>query len=55
MCDRAILPGIFHASKRINCAKWILKIAEKKDLTVYLQHIMRVEGEFNIILCIYLR
>ena len=24
-----------------NCAKWILKIAEKKDLTVYLQHIMR--------------
>jgi hypothetical protein len=31
-----------------NCAKWILKIAEKKDLTVYLQHIMRFEGEFEI-------
>ncbi len=31
-----------------NCAKWILKIAEKKDLTVYLQHIMHFEGEFDI-------
>lgn len=31
-----------------NCAKWILKIAEKKDLTVYLQHILRFEGEFEI-------
>lgn len=31
-----------------NCAKWILKIAEKKDLTVYLQHIMRFEGGFKI-------
>lgn len=31
-----------------NCAKWILKIAEKKDLTVYLQHIMRFDGEFEI-------
>lgn len=31
-----------------NCAKWILKIAEKKDLTVYLQHIMRFTGEFEI-------
>lgn len=31
-----------------NCAKWILKIAEKKDLTVYLQHIMRFEGEFKM-------
>lgn len=31
-----------------NCAKWILKIAEKKDLTVYLQHILRFEGEFRI-------
>lgn len=30
-----------------NCAKWILKIAEKKDLTVYLQHIMRFEGELK--------
>ncbi len=24
-----------------NCAKWVLKIAESKDLTVYLQHISR--------------
>lgn len=31
-----------------NCAKWILKISEKKDLTVYLQHILRFEGEFEI-------
>ncbi|MCI6018108.1 MAG: DUF4869 domain-containing protein [Clostridiales bacterium] len=31
-----------------NCAKWVLKIAEKKDLTVYLQHIMRFKGEFEI-------
>ena len=31
-----------------NCAKWILKIAEKKDLTVYLQHIMHFEGTFKI-------
>lgn len=31
-----------------NCAKWILKIAEKKDLTVYLQHILRFQGEFEI-------
>lgn len=31
-----------------NCAKWILKIAEKKDLIVYLQHIMQFEGEFRI-------
>ena len=31
-----------------DCAKWILKIAEKKDLTVYLQHILRFEGEFEI-------
>ena len=33
-----------------NCAKWILKIAEKKDLTVYLQHIMRFDGEFKILI-----
>ena len=40
---------IFNASTcGDNCAKWILKIAEKKDLTVYLQHIMRFEGEFKI-------
>jgi hypothetical protein len=31
-----------------NCAKWILKIAEKKDLTVYLQHILRFEEPFEI-------
>mgnify|MGYP004611791115 FL=1 len=31
-----------------NCAKWVLKIAEKKDLTVYLQHIMHFEGSFKI-------
>ena len=31
-----------------NCAKWVLKIAEKKDLTVYLQHIMHFEGGFKI-------
>lgn len=31
-----------------NCAKWVLKIAEQKDLTVYLQHMIRFEGEFEI-------
>ena len=31
-----------------NCAKWVLEIARKKDLTVYLQHIIRFEGEFEI-------
>lgn len=31
-----------------NCSKWILKIAEMKDLTVYLQHILKFEGEFEI-------
>ena len=31
-----------------NCAKWVLKIAEKKDLTVFLRNIMRFEGEFEI-------
>ncbi|MCD7955148.1 MAG: DUF4869 domain-containing protein [Lachnospiraceae bacterium] len=33
-----------------NCAKWILKIAEQKDLIVYLQHILRFEGEFQIMI-----
>ena len=32
-----------------NCAKWILKIAEKKELTVTLHHIMDFgSGPFNI-------
>lgn len=31
-----------------NCAKWVLKIAEQKDLTVYLQYMIRFEGEFEI-------
>lgn len=31
-----------------NCAKWVLKIAEKKNLTVFLRYIMRFEGEFEI-------
>ena len=31
-----------------NCAKWILRIAENRDLTVYLQHIMHFEGTFEI-------
>ena len=31
-----------------NCAKWVLKIAEQKDLTVYLQHIMGFYGSFEI-------
>jgi hypothetical protein len=31
-----------------NCAKWVLKIAQEKDLEVYLQHIIRFEGEFEI-------
>lgn len=31
-----------------NCAKWVLKIAEQNDLTVYLQYMIRFEGEFEI-------
>lgn len=31
-----------------NCAKWILEIAEKKDLVVYLQHILHFEEPFEI-------
>ena len=32
-----------------NCAKWILKISEQKDLTINLRHIMDFgEGEFEI-------
>ena len=30
-----------------NCAKWIRKIAEKKDLTITLHHIMHFEGDFE--------
>ncbi|MCD8073938.1 MAG: DUF4869 domain-containing protein [Lachnospiraceae bacterium] len=41
---------IFNASTcGDNCAKWILKIAEKKDLTIRLGHIMDFgEGMFQI-------
>ena len=28
-----------------NCAKWILKIAEKKDLTINLRHVMEFGDE----------
>ena len=32
-----------------NCAKWILKLAEKEDLTINLRHLMDfVEGRFDI-------
>lgn len=31
-----------------SCAKWILKIAATKDLTVYLQHILPFDGEYEI-------
>ncbi|MCD8077467.1 MAG: DUF4869 domain-containing protein [Lachnospiraceae bacterium] len=33
-----------------NCAKWILKIAKIKDLTVYLQHILQFEDPFEIMI-----
>lgn len=41
---------IFNASNcGDNCAKWLLKIAEEKDITVNLRHLMNFgEGEFNI-------
>ena len=41
---------IFNASNcGDNCAKWLLKIAEKKDITVNLRHLMNFgEGKFNI-------
>ena len=32
-----------------NCAKWILKIGEKKDITINLRHIMDFgDGEFDV-------
>ena len=31
-----------------NCAKWILEIAKKKDLTVYLEHVMKFPEPFEI-------
>lgn len=32
-----------------NCARWILKLAEKKDLTINLRHLMDFgDGEFEI-------
>jgi len=36
---------IFNAVGGDNCAKWILKIAEKKDLTINLRHIMNFGEE----------
>lgn len=30
-----------------NCAKWVIKIAEKKDLTVTLHHYMNFDGVKN--------
>ena len=42
--------NIFNASTcGDNCAKWILKIAKKKDITVNLRHLMDFgDGEFDI-------
>lgn len=34
-----------------SCAKWILKIADKKDITVCLRHIMNFEEPFEIEIC----
>ena len=49
MLIRHMPEQVFNASAcGDNCAKWVLKIAEKKDLTVYLQHIMHFEGSFKI-------
>lgn len=31
-----------------NCAKWILKLGEERDLTINLNHIMEFEGDFEI-------
>jgi len=41
---------IFNASNcGDNCAKWLLKIAEEKDITVNMRHLMNFgEGKFNI-------
>lgn len=30
-----------------NCCKWILKIAEKKDLTIHLEHLMKFREDFT--------
>lgn len=41
---------VFNASKcGNNCAKWILKMAEKEDITINLRHLMDFgEGDFKI-------
>ena len=31
-----------------NCAKWILEIGKRKDITVYLEHWMDFKGDFEI-------
>ena len=40
---------LMHLYVEDNCAKWILKIAESKDLTINLRHIMEFgDGEFEM-------
>lgn len=34
-----------------NCAKWILKISEDRDIDVFLHHIMNFEEPFEIEIC----
>lgn len=31
-----------------NCSKWIQRISEKKDLTIYLEHVMGFDNDFTI-------
>lgn len=50
MCMYECPERIFNASAcGDNCAKWILKIGEKKDITINLRHIMDFgDGEFDV-------
>ena len=32
-----------------NCAKWIVKIGELKDINIVLEHVMYFDGDFNAI------
>lgn len=43
------LKNVFNASTcGDNCAKWILKLAEEKDITINLNHIMNFGNEFEV-------
>ena len=43
------IPFVFNASNcGDNCAKWLLKLAEERDITVNLNHIMNFGKKFKV-------